>query len=99
MALFDIDDPNIDTEELERRVKALTAGEDGPRRRRAEPAPANPHLRDLEQRLGEHLGTRVQIMSDTEKGAGRLIVHFFSLDEFEGLMDRMHIRLDDSPGS
>lgn len=44
------------------------------------------HLDDLEQRLGEHLGTRVRITTGRKKGAGKLTIEFFDLDQFDGLL-------------
>ena len=50
----------------------------------------HPHMADLERRLGEHLGTKVHVTPGRKKGAGRLIIEFYDLDQFEGLMERLH---------
>jgi ParB family chromosome partitioning protein len=75
--------------ELERRAqrepRASTPGADAPRT-----LPA--HMRDLEKRLGEHLGTRVRLQGGRRKGTGRLTIEFFSLDEFDGLMRRLEFQ-------
>jgi ParB family chromosome partitioning protein len=47
------------------------------------------HLDDLQRRLEEHLGTRVQVRVGRRKGAGELRISFHSLDEFDGLMQRI----------
>ena len=47
------------------------------------------HLEDLQRRLEEHLGTRVQVRVGRRKGAGELRITFHSLDEFDGLMQRI----------
>jgi ParB family chromosome partitioning protein len=57
-------------------------------------APRNAHLEDLQRRLGEHLGTKVRIESGRNKGEGRLIISFYSLDEFEGLLRRVGFRYE-----
>jgi hypothetical protein len=44
---------------------------------------------DLERKLAEHLGTKVSIQLGRKKGSGRLIVEFYSLDQFDGLMSRL----------
>ena len=80
--------------ELERHTQQATAGS---RERSTHDQVAAAHRRDLEKRLGEHLGTKVHIVTARKKGAGRIIVEFFSLDQFEGLMERMGYRSDDSP--
>ena len=58
------------------------------------PSPQKAHLDDLQRRLGEHLGTRVLIESGRKKGAGRLIISFYGLDEFEGLLRRVGFHYD-----
>jgi ParB family chromosome partitioning protein len=54
-----------------------------------------PHLAELQRRLGEHLGTKVRIHPGRTKGSGRLVIEFFSLDQFEGLMRAMQFVSDD----
>jgi ParB family chromosome partitioning protein len=76
--------------ELERRVQAafqpskpqqvVPAGID---------ATPSAHLVDLERRLGEHLGTKVTIQIGRKKGTGALVLQFYSLDQFDGLLDKL----------
>lgn len=47
------------------------------------------HLADLRRQLEEHVGTRVDLRLGRKKGAGELRIQFFSLDEFDGLMQRI----------
>lgn len=47
------------------------------------------HVADLQRRLEEHLGTRVELRVGRRKGAGELRIHFHSLDGFDGLMQRI----------
>ncbi|HEY3593185.1 MAG TPA: ParB/RepB/Spo0J family partition protein [Polyangiaceae bacterium] len=42
-------------------------------------------VRDLEQRLARHLGTKVEVLDDG--GKGRLAIHYGSLDELDRLLD------------
>jgi ParB family chromosome partitioning protein len=51
-------------------------------------------LDDLERRLSEHLGTRVQILVGRQKGQGRLVIDFHGLEHFDGLMERMGFQAD-----
>ena len=51
--------------------------------------PKSAHLADLRRQLEQHLGTRVDIKVGRKKGAGELRIQFFSLDEFDGLMQRI----------
>ena len=58
-------------------------------------APQRPaHLDDLERRLAEHLGTRVDIRSGSKKGSGQLIISFFDLEQFDGILSKLHFNVD-----
>jgi ParB family chromosome partitioning protein len=78
--------------ELERRIRDRTreAAETVPRRE----DPRHAHMKDLERRLGDHLGTKVTLNAGRKKGAGTLTIAFYSLDEFEGLMERLGFRYE-----
>ncbi len=75
--------------ELERRVQELREGGNvaAPEIQAARKAP--PHLADLERRLGEHLGSKVRIRTGRKKGTGSLTIEFYTLEQFDGLMDRL----------
>lgn len=45
--------------------------------------------RDMERRLSAHLGTKVAIDTDRQGKRGRVMIEFYSLDHFEGLMERI----------
>jgi ParB family chromosome partitioning protein len=71
---------------LEQQIaEAQKQGGDEPR---AEAPPRPAHLVDLERRLADHLGTKVKISEGRKKGAGRLVIEFYDLDQFDGLMQR-----------
>ncbi len=53
----------------------------------ASPAPADPDVVALEQRLTETLGARVRIQT-RRAGAGRITIDYHSIDELEGLLGR-----------
>lgn len=59
--------------------------DDGPTRARAV-------LDDMEKRLGEHLGTRVSLKTNPSGQQGSMTISFFSLDEFDGILDRLGYR-------
>jgi ParB family chromosome partitioning protein len=48
--------------------------------------------RDLERQIGQQLGTKVQISTDRSGKRGRLIIEFYGLDHFDGLLSRLNIR-------
>ena len=76
---------------LEGRVRAALRG-DG--KGASRPRAAQPHMADLERRLSEHLGTNVRIRPGRKKGAGTLMIDFYNLDQFEGLMQRIQFVSD-----
>lgn len=49
-------------------------------------------LDDMERRLGDHLGTRVSIKTDPSGQRGGVTISFFSLDEFDGILERLGYR-------
>jgi ParB family chromosome partitioning protein len=84
--------------ELERRAREAAAPAAPGADVEAKPAaPLNPltrHLSDLQKRLGEHLGSKVHIHTGRTKGSGKLVIDFYSIDQFEGLLRRMDFEMD-----
>ncbi|HYE02093.1 MAG TPA: hypothetical protein VD963_02540, partial [Phycisphaerales bacterium] len=46
-------------------------------------------LKQLEEQLGAHLGTKVRVRANASRTRGRLMIEFYDLDHFDGLMLRM----------
>ncbi len=46
-------------------------------------------IADIERRLGDHLGTKTKITLRASGNRGRVQFEFYSLEQFEGLMERM----------
>ena len=65
----------------------------------APPAPAaatpTPHVQDLERSLAGQLGMRVQVRTAAQKGQGRLIIHYSSLDQFDELLTRLGVKVSE----
>jgi ParB family chromosome partitioning protein len=57
-------------------------------------ASISPHLADLEKTIARQLGMRVQVRSN-RKGHGRLLIHYASLDQFDDLLRRMGVRIEE----
>jgi len=78
---------------LESEASSAAAGGADSAAGRAEPDPErdlrDASRRDLERRLSEHLGTRVQLQLQGDGRKGRLVIQFFDLDQFDGLMSRI----------
>jgi ParB family chromosome partitioning protein len=77
--------------ELERRRALLTAN----------PTPHSVPPRDadlvrLEERLRERLATSVRLRYDAARGRGRIEINFASLDECDGILERLGIHLPES---
>ena len=76
----------LSVREVERLVRRYLAGtSQSPITPRSKP----PHIMDLEHKLASQLGTKVSI--DTRKNGqrGRILIEFYSLDEFDGIMERL----------
>ncbi|MGC9260558.1 MAG: ParB/RepB/Spo0J family partition protein [Phycisphaerae bacterium] len=42
-----------------------------------------PNVLDMEQRLSRQLGTKIRIIPGRKKGAGKVVIQYFSVDEFQ----------------
>jgi len=83
----------LSVREVERLVRRYLA-DNGKPPPRASTKP--PHVADLEDKLGRHLGTRVEI--ETRKGGrrGRIIIAFDSLDEFDRITEALGLTCGES---
>jgi ParB family chromosome partitioning protein len=57
-------------------------------------AKASPHLRDLQQRFEHTLKTKVTIVEGRRKGSGRIIMEYYSLDDFDRIANALGIQTD-----
>ena len=73
---------------LEKRIGTLTTAPTKPVKSAAAPA----HRLDIERQLSDHLGTRVRVHPGKKKGTGRLTIEFYTLDQFDGLMERLEFK-------
>ncbi|MEX0742094.1 MAG: ParB/RepB/Spo0J family partition protein [Phycisphaeraceae bacterium] len=64
---------------------------------KAEPAARpgrSPVLADLEEQLASQLHTKVKIRRGKRKGSGTLMIEFFDLDQFDTLLQRLDVTLE-----
>ncbi len=71
-----------------RQTEALVRRLAGERPPRPAPPPASPQTQALETALREALGTRVSLQRD-KKGAGRVVIHFYSDEELDHIYTRI----------
>ena len=52
-------------------------------------SPRQAVLRDLERQIGAHLGTKVQILTDPAGKRGKVVIEFYGLDHFDGVVTKL----------
>lgn len=55
--------------------------------------PRNAVLADVEKQLAEHLGTKVSVQTDRKGTKGRVVIEFYGLDHFDGVLSRMGVTM------
>lgn len=60
----------------------------------AEPARRSAVHADLEKKLGDHLGTKVSIKTNKAGTKGRLVIDFYGIDHFDGLVRTLGVNAD-----
>jgi hypothetical protein len=48
----------------------------------------------LERSLARQLGMRVQLKTSSNKGQGKLVLHYASLDQFDALLSKLGVTTD-----
>lgn len=84
-------DEGLSVRAVEKLVREKTAGRGGATRPLEESDSKRPQIRNLEQAFVRALGTKVEINESARKGSGRIVVHYFSLDDFDRIMERLGI--------
>jgi ParB family chromosome partitioning protein len=54
-----------------------------------------PHILDIESKLASRLGTKVNIETRKSGQRGKVIIEFYSLDEFDGIMERIGLACEE----
>ncbi len=57
-------------------------------------AKASPHLRDLQQLFEQSMKTKVAIVEGRRKGSGRIVIEYYSLDDFDRIANALGIRTE-----
>ncbi len=83
----------LSVRELERLAAEPAAGAEEPPRRR--PAPEKPpYLRDIEEQLCQAVGTRVAVRPGRRKHTGRVVIDYYSLDDFDRIVAALGVALE-----
>ena len=83
----------LSVREVERLVRRQLSGSDEP----STPPKEKPaHIVDLENRMRETLGTKVTINARKNGKRGKIVIEFYSLDEFDRLTDKIGITSSDT---
>ncbi|MCK4998205.1 MAG: ParB/RepB/Spo0J family partition protein [Anaerohalosphaera sp.] len=69
---------------------------EGPADQKAPDRVKSPHISDLEKRLRDILGTKVQINTVKKGQKGKIVIDFYSLDEFDRLTDLLGMKMADT---
>jgi len=80
--------------QLEQRVREIRErrGEAAPAGR--PPTPRQLHLEHLSRRIETELGTKVALVAKGRKGGGELRIAFYDHEQFEGLLERLGVRVE-----
>ena len=76
--------------ELERQIKKLSQGKQ--QKQSTESDPLSIYMDDLATQLGNHLGTKIKVTLGSKKGSGKLVIDFYSNEQFEGILDRFKFK-------
>ncbi|MCP4594062.1 MAG: ParB/RepB/Spo0J family partition protein [bacterium] len=86
----------LSVREVEEIVRRSKRGEGGGARAGLVPGakPAkSPHIRDLELRLTSAVGTKVQVEESRIRGRGRIMIEYYSLDDFDRVAQRLGLEV------
>jgi ParB family chromosome partitioning protein len=72
-------------ERLETRASAIKSAT-------GEAEPKRAQIRNLEQMLMQATGTKVEIQESRRKGSGKVIIHYYSLDDFDRITERLGVQ-------
>ncbi len=82
----------LSVREVERLVRLALSEKDEKKQKQIVEKPA--HIRDLEERIRSRLGTMVKIQARKNGQRGRIIIEFYSLDEFDSIAEKLGVASD-----
>ena len=82
----------LSVREVERLVRLALSEKDEKKQKQILEKPA--HIRDLEEKIRSRLGTKVNIQARKNGQRGRIIIEFYSLDEFDSIAEKLGVSSD-----
>jgi len=82
----------LSVREVERLVRLALSEKDEKKQKQIVEKPA--HIRDLEEKIRSRLGTMVKIQARKNGQRGRIIIEFYSLDEFDSIAEKLGVSSD-----
>jgi len=79
----------LSVREVERLVRLALSEKDEKKQKQIVEKPA--HIRDLEEKIRSRLGTKVNIQARKNGQRGRIIIEFYSLDEFDSIAEKLGV--------
>jgi len=79
----------LSVREVERLVRLALSEKDEKKQKQIVEKPA--HIRDLEEKIRSRLGTMVKIQARKNGQRGRIIIEFYSLDEFDSIAEKLGV--------
>lgn len=83
----------LSVREVERLVRLALSEKDETKQKQIVEKPA--HIRDLEEKIRSRLGTMVKILARKNGQRGKIIIEFYSLDEFDSIAERLGVNSND----
>ncbi|MDY7011462.1 MAG: ParB/RepB/Spo0J family partition protein [Planctomycetota bacterium] len=83
---------NISVRQLEELVKSAQLGKLPPAARNITPKPA--YLADVEKQLTRTVGTKVTIRPGRAKNSGRIVIEYYSLDDFDKIVTSIGAKIE-----
>ena len=74
-------------------LAAVARGGDKARPPKAAPAANSQYIRDVERQLSQAVGTRVCVKPGRGKNTGRIIVDYYSLDDFDRIAEALGVKI------
>lgn len=57
----------------------------------ANPEAKRPQIKNLEQQFMQATGTKVEIHESRKKGSGKIVIHYYNLDDFDRISERLRV--------